>query len=188
MSRPLTWLYRKLGRYYPNVFITLELQTAFVVGTGAVALFAFYYDVSQADFLKVLAITLGMTAVAIVAVLSRVYKRMRPLNAWIAGERSPQQTADAWKLAVHMPMLLIKKDFLFPITVTLVAVISSIVILDLSWLAFFPIMIAGVLAISYSGTLHYLALELAMRPVLYDINSAMDTPVRIDRPTLPLRY
>jgi adenylate cyclase len=188
MSRPLTWLYRKLGRYYPNVFITLELQTAFVVGTGAVALFAFYYDVSQADFLKVLAITLGMTAVAIVAVLSRVYKRMRPLNAWIAGERSPQQTADAWKLAVHMPMLLIKKDFLFPITVTLVAVISSIVILDLSWLAFFPIMIAGVLAISYSGTLHYLALELAMRPILFDINSALDTPVRIDRPTLPLRY
>ena len=41
---PLTWLYRKLGRHYPAVFITLELQSAFLIATGAVALFSFYYD------------------------------------------------------------------------------------------------------------------------------------------------
>ena len=60
---PLTWLYRKLGRRYPAFFITVELQSAFLIATGAVALFSFYYNVSSGDFLTILAITLGLTAV-----------------------------------------------------------------------------------------------------------------------------
>ncbi len=187
MSHPLTWLYRKLGRRYPAVFITVELQTAFIVATGAVALFSFYYSVSQGDFLKILAITLALTAVAIGVVLVRVLKRLRPLNAWIGGARSSEQTAEAWQLAVNMPMELIRRDFLLPILVTLATVVASVIILQLSWLAFFPITIAALLSVAYAATLHYLALELAMRPILFDINAALDMPVRIDRPVVPLR-
>src|SRR4051794_16895783 len=104
MSHPhsLTWLYRKLGRRYPAVFIAVDLATAFVVGTGAVALFSFYYSVSKSDFVTILAITLGLTAVAIAVVLFRVLKRLRPLEAWIGGSRSSDQTAEAWHLAVNM--------------------------------------------------------------------------------------
>jgi class 3 adenylate cyclase len=181
-------MYRKIGRWYPAVFITLELPSAFLVATGAVALFSTYYDVSKGDFLQILGLTLGLTAIAIVVVLARVYKRLRPLQDWIAGARSPEETARAWKLAVDMPMELVRRDFYFPIFVTLLTAIGTVVILETSWLAFFPIAIAGVLAIGYSGTLHYLALELAMRPILFDINAALDTPVRIDRPVLPLRF
>src|SRR5918994_7469035 len=107
MARPLTWMYRKLGRYYPAVFITLELQSAFFIGAGAVALFSFYYEISTADFLKVLAITDGLTAIAISFVLARTYKRMRPLKEWIGGARSPGQSARAWRIAVEMPAELI---------------------------------------------------------------------------------
>ena len=60
-------------------------------------------------------------------------------------------------------------------------------VLGLSWLAFFPITFAALLTVAYAATLHYLALELAMRPILFDINAALDTPVRIDRPVVPLR-
>jgi adenylate cyclase len=184
---PLTWLYRKLGRHYPSVFITLELQSAFFVATGAVALFSFYYSVSSHDFLKILAVALGLTAVGVGFVLARVFKRLRPLKAWIAGERSSERTADAWHLAVNLPIELIRRDFFVPILVTVVVVVASVAILGLSWLAFFPITIAALLTAAYAGTLHYLALELAMRPILFDINSALDRPVRIDRPTVPLR-
>lgn len=187
MSHPLTWLYKRLGRHYPAVFITAELQIAFLVATGAVALFSFYYSVPQGDFLKVLAITLVLTAVAIGVVLVRVLKRLRPLKAWIGGERSSEQTAEAWHLAVNMPMELIRRDFLLPILVTLATVVASVIILQLSWLAFFPIAIAALLSVAYVAILHYLALELAMRPILFDINAALDTPVRIDRPVVPLR-
>ena len=184
---PLTWLYRKLGRHYPAVFITVELQTAFLIATGAVALFSFYYSVSSGDFVKVLAITLGLTAVALVIVLARVLRRLRPLKAWIGGERSAEQTAEAWQLAVNMPMTLIRRDFLAPIIVTVVAVIASMVVLGLSWPAFFPIALAALLTVAYAATLHYLALELAMRPILFDINDELEVPVRIDRPVVPLR-
>ncbi len=187
MSHPLTWMYRKLGRRYPAVFITADLATAFVVGTGAVALFGFYYSVSRGDFVKILAITLGLTAVAISVVLIRVLKRLRPLGAWIGGARSSAQTAEAWHLAVNMPMELIRRNSVFPILVALIAVVASIVILGLSWLAFFPIMTAALLSVGYAAVVHYLALELAMRPILFDINKALEVPVRIDRPVVPLR-
>src|SRR5512147_215971 len=167
MSHPLTWLYGKLGRCYPAVFITVELQTAFLVATGAVALFSFYYSVSRGDFLKILAIALALTAVAIGVVLVRVLKRLPPLKAWIGGARSSEQTAEAWQLAVNMPMELIRRDFLLPVLVTLATVVASVIILQLSWLAFFPIAIAALLAVAYAATLHYLALELAMRPILF---------------------
>jgi adenylate cyclase len=184
---PLTWLYRKLGRRYPGAFITVELQTAFVVATGAVALFSFYYSVSSHDFLKVLGVTLGLTAIGVGFVLARVLRRLRPLRAWIGGQRNSEQTAEAWHLAVNLPIELIRKDFFVPVIVTLITVIAAVAILGLTWLAFFPIMIAALLTAAYAGTLHYLALELAMRPILFDINAALDRPVRIDRPVVPLR-
>jgi adenylate cyclase len=186
--RPLTFLYRKAGKYYPGLFITLELQTAFIVGAGAVALFSFYYEVSKADFLTVLAITEALTAIAICFVLARTYKRMRPLKEWIGGARSPGQTARAWRVAVELPRELVRRDFYFPIVVTLITCVTSVILIELNWLAIFPILFAGALAIAYSGTLHFLALELAMRPILFDINAALETPVRIDRASLPLRW
>jgi adenylate cyclase len=184
---PLTWMYRKLGRHYPGAFITIELQSAFLIATGAVALFSFYYNVTSGDFLKVLAVTLGLTAIGIYFVLFRVLRRLRPIKAWIGGARSSEQTAEAWHLAVILPMELIRRDFLVPVLVTVITVIASISILDLSWLAFFPIVIAALLTVAYAATLHYLALELALRPILFDINETLDVPVRIDQPLVPLR-
>ena len=187
MTQPLTWLYRKLGRRYPAVFVCLELPNAFIVAAAAVALFSFYYSLSESEFLQVLAIALGLTALGVAWVLARMLRRVRPLAAWIGGERSSEQTASAWQLAVNLPIELILRDFFVPILVTVATVIASVALLGLSWLAFFPIVITALVAVGYAATLHYLALELAMRPILFDINAALDRPVRIDRPAVPLR-
>ncbi len=66
--------------------------------------------------------------------------------------------------------------------------VAAVLLYDLSWLAFFPLLVGGLIALGYSAVLHYLALELAMRPILFDINAALDSPVRIERPSIPLRY
>ncbi len=184
---PLTWLYRKLGPRYPAAFITVELQTAFLVASGAVALFSFYYSVSSGDFLTILAVTLGLTAIGIGFVLVRVMRRLRPLQEWLTGARSSQETVRAWHAAVDLPIEMVRRDFWVPFVVTVVTVVAAMAILGLTWIAFFPIVIAALLVTAYAGTLHYLALELAMRPILFDINSALDRPVRIDRPVVPLR-
>jgi adenylate cyclase len=187
MSYPLTWLYRKLGRRYPAVFVCLELPNAFVVAAASVALFSFYYSLSETEFLEVLAIALGLTAVGLVWELFRILPRVRPLGEWIGGERSAERTAAAWDLAVNLPVELIRRDFYIPIVVTLTTVIASVALLGLSWLAFFPITIAALVSVGYAAILHYLALELAMRPILFDINDQLEVPVRIDRPAVPLR-
>ena len=93
----------------------------------------------------------------------------------------------AWHAAVDLPIEMVRRDFWVPFVVTVVTVVAAMAILGLTWLAFFPIVIAALLVTAYAGTLHYLALELAMRPILFDINSALDRPVRIDRPVVPLR-
>jgi adenylate cyclase len=187
MSYPLTWLYRKLGRRYPAVFVCLELPNAFVVAAASVALFSFYYSLSETEFLEVLAIALGLTAVGLVWELFRILPRVRPLGRWIGGERSPEKTAAAWDRAVNLPVELIRRDFYIPVVVTLVTVVASVAVLGLSWLAFFPITIAAFVSVGYAAILHYLALELAMRPILFDINHELEVPVRIDRPKVPLR-
>ena len=187
-GHPLTWLYRKTGARYPAVFIALELQTAFVVGIGAVLLIGFYYDAERSDVLAVVALTCALTAVAIAIVLSRIFGRLGPLTDWIAGARGPAQTEAAWRTAVGLPIELIRRDAGFPVFGVAVPVsIAAVFLYDLSWFAFFPLLAGGLIALGYSAILHYLALELAMRPILFDINAALETPVKITRPSIPLR-
>ena len=188
MTGTLTWMYRKLGARYPAVFVTLELQSAFIIGAGAAALIGFYYEADRSDVMAVIAITCGLTAVAIVIVLSRMRGRMAPLSEWIAGDRGPAETRRAWSTAVGLPLELIRRDLGFPVFGVAVPVaVAAVLLYDLSWLAFFPLLVGGLIALGYSAVLHYLALELAMRPILFDINAALDSPVKIERPSIPLR-
>ena len=189
MGHPLTWMYRKLGARYPAVYLLLELQSAFLIGAGAVALIGFYYEADKTDVLKVVALTSALTAIAIAIVATRVLGRVGPLRRWIAGERGAAETEAAWHTAVNLPLELIRRDAGFPVFgVALPVSIFAVVIYELSWLAFFPILVGGLIALGYSAILHYLALELAMRPILFDINAALETPVRITRPAIPLRF
>lgn len=189
MGHPLTWMYRRLGPRYPRVFVTLELLSAFVIAGGAVALLSFYYDAEREDVLSILAVTLGLTALALVVVLHRLYRRLRPIEQWIAGERDERSSLQAWGAAVMVPYDLVRRDL--PLPVLGVALLSSLVAAfayELEPIAFFPLFASGLIALGYSMILHYLAIELAMRPVLSDINLGLERPPTITRPALPLRF
>ena len=112
---PLTWLYRKLGARYPSVFITVELQSAFLVATGAVALFSFYYSVSSHDFLKILAVTLGLTAVGVGFVLGQGAEAAPPTDRLDRRRPHLRGHGGAWHLAVNLPVLLVRRDFYVPL-------------------------------------------------------------------------
>jgi class 3 adenylate cyclase len=187
-GHPLTWLYRRLGARYPATFIFLELQSAFLIGAGAVVLIGHYYEAPRSDVVAVVGLTCALTAVAIAIVLRRIFKRLGPLTTWIGGERGPAETEAAWRTAVNLPIELIRRDSGFPVFGVAVPVsIAAVILYELSWFAFFPILGGGLIALGYSAILHYLALELAMRPILFDINAALVKPVRITRPSMPLR-
>ena len=44
-QRVFTWWYRRLGKRYPAAFMAVELQTAWFITVGLLALLNLYYDV-----------------------------------------------------------------------------------------------------------------------------------------------
>jgi class 3 adenylate cyclase len=187
-ARTLRWAYRKLGRRYPKAFITLELQSAWGVTLGTLGLYTFYYDTSGHQFLPVLLAALALTGASISLALIRVYRRLEPIEAWIAGKRDPEQTALAWSRAVGLPLEVIRRDMFLPIFgVALPGSILAVALLGLSWAAFFPIYAGAMVAIAYSGVLHYFAIESGLRPLLIDIAEQGGPPLMAGAKTMSLR-
>ena len=187
MSHPLNWLYRRLGPWYPRVFVTAEMLVAFPVVLGALALFSFYYNPGPEKGPIILLAAVVMTGVAVVAVLARVLQRLRPVTRYLRGDHSARSTSEAWRAAVDIPTQLVRRDFFVPVLITVPLAILAAVLLGLSWFAVFPLLLVSLIVVGYAAILHYLALEVAMRPVLYDINETLAEPVRIERPDLTLR-
>lgn len=184
----MTFLYRRLGGRYPFAFLALELQSALFIVAGTLALFTFYYEGSTEEYLMVLGIALALTEVAIIATIARARRHLQPLSDWIDGARDERATQRAWSEAVSLPLELIKKDLPLPILVTVLPTcIAGMIVLDLEPLTFIPLAAASAVALGYSAMLHYLAVEVGMRPLLLDINSHLSPRLSADFWAVPLR-
>lgn len=129
----ITFLYRRLGRRYPLVFMVVELQTALFIVAGTLALFTFYFEGDASEYLAVLAIALVLTEGAILASLWRLLPQIRPLGDWIGGRRDPDSTQRAWSAAVGLPISLLRRDLPIPVAISVLPTcVAGIVILDLS--------------------------------------------------------
>jgi adenylate cyclase len=185
----LSRLYRRLGRFYPYVFLTIELQSAFVITAATLGLFTFYYDASAGDYAKIVVVGLALTGVAVGVTLVRTFPLMRPIRDWLDGRRDRESTTRAWAAAVALPFNLIRHDLWVPVGVAIVPTCAwAVIVLDLDWPAFFPLFAGSMVALGYSAILHYLILETGMRPVLLDVNRSHGSP-RLRAPTsaIPLR-
>jgi adenylate cyclase len=173
----LTRLYRRLGRFYPPVFLSTELLSAFVIAAATLGLFSFYYNGSAGDYWEILVVTLILTGLAVGITIVRTLPMMRPISEWIGGARDEQRTQEAWSAAVGLPLAFIRRDLWIPIVVAIApACIWAVIVLELSWPAFFPLFAGSMVALGYSAILHYLILEAGMRPVLIEINQSRAAP------------
>jgi adenylate cyclase len=185
----LSRLYRRLGRSYPYLFLTIELQSAFVITAATLGLFTFYYDASAGDYVKVIIVGLALTGVAVGVTLVRTFPLMRPIRDWLDGRRDEGSTTRAWAAAIALPFNLIRHDLWVPVGVAIIPTCAwAVIVLGLDWPAFFPLFAGSMVALGYSAILHYLILESGMRPVLLDINDSQDAP-RLKAPieAIPLR-
>jgi class 3 adenylate cyclase len=184
----LTRLYERLGRRYPFAFLAVELQSALLIVAGTLALITFYYEGSTGEYLLILAITLAMTEAAIIAALVRARPLLRTLSDWIGGERDPEATERAWGAAISLPLHLVKRDLPLPVTVSAVVTCAAgVAIFGLSAWAVVPLLAASAISIGYAIVLHYLAVEIGMRPVLIEIDSSRSPRRSADFWALPLR-
>ena len=189
MERALAWFYRKLGHRYPVAFALVELQSAWFITAGSLALYALYFDADPGDFWVVVGIAVALTAVTIAIAMWRLYRRLRPVTTWLAGPRDDYDGATAaWTSAVGLPLDVVKRDSFLPVFgVAIPGSIAAVLIFELSALSFLPIFAAGLVAIGYAGVLHYFALETGMRPVLMELNNAIPPPVHPRARAIPLR-
>lgn len=184
----ITFLYRRLGRRYPLVFMAAELQTALLIVAGTLALVAVYFDGSTSEYVTVLIVALVLSEGAILASLWRVLPQVRPMSDWIGGARDPESTQRAWSAAISLPVLLLRRDLPIPVLVSVLPTcIVGIVVLELPALAIFPLLGAALVAMGYAAILHYLAVEAGMRPVLLEINSSLSPRMSADFWAVPLR-
>jgi adenylate cyclase len=189
-QRAFTWFYRRLGRRYPAAFMALELQTAWFITIGLLALVNLYYDASDHELVLILAISLALTGITVAVALVRSVRYLRPLSEWIASDREDDElNAGAWGTAVGMPIELIRREMKLPVFgVALPGAIAGVIILGLSPFAFFAIFAAALIAIGYSGILHYFAVEAGLRPVVVDINRALSPRLSTGHRTIPLHW
>ena len=184
----ITFLYRRLGKRYPLVFMAVELQTALFIVAGTLALFTFYFDGDTSEYLTILVVALVLTEGAILASLWRLLPQIRPLSDWIDGKRDPESTQRAWSAAIGLPILLLRRDLPIPVAISVLPTcVVGIVILDLPALAIFPLLAGALVAMGYAAILHYLAVEAGMRPLLLDINSSLSPRLTVDFWAVSLR-
>jgi class 3 adenylate cyclase len=184
----LNWLYGKLGKRYPAAFLTAELQSAFVIVAATLWLFTFFYDASTEDYLWTLAVVEALTVLGVWATLYRTYPRLGPIRDWIAGRRDHDATSRAWAAAVGLPLTLLRYDVKIPLfLVVLPGCAAATAILGLGALNFIPLVVGSLVALGYSGILHYLLVESGMRPVLVDINQAVSPRLTTGHRAISLR-
>jgi adenylate cyclase len=185
----MKFFYRRLGGWYPVAFLAVELQTALFIVAGTLALFTFYYEGDGGEYWTILWISLAFTELTIILTVVRARGAMAPISDWIAGKRDQESTGRAWNAAIGLPLFLVRKDLPLPVVASVLPIcITGILILDLSWLAIFPLLAGAAVALGYSAMLHYLAVESGMRPVLVDINQQISPRTSLDVPALPLRW
>lgn len=184
----LSWLYRRLGGNYPLVYLAVLLQTAFPIAVGALGLFSFYYEAPDVDYLIVAGIVLVLTAIGVLVAMLRLVPAIRPIKRWIRGDRGPEQTVEAWQATVGLPLRMVRRHLGSPIFIVAIpAVIAAVIVLETSWLAFFPLFLGALVVLGYSAILHYLLLEAGLRPVLADISAHLPARYGVGHTGLPLR-
>ena len=185
----LTWLYGRLGHRYPKLFLTLEMLTALPVAAASLALFSFYFEGSGREFLLIGAVALGTTLLSLGLSLRSTLPLLDPAARWIAGERDAESTKAAWRAAAGIPLGMIRRYLWIPVVVCVVpTVITSVIVFGLSPFAFLPLFAGALVAVGYVAILHYLVLEMGMRPLLLDIDRDASPRAEAGFAALPLRW
>jgi adenylate cyclase len=188
IARFLARAYRKLGRRYPKAYLWLELQTGYFIAAGTASLLLFYIDTTAEKFLLFLAVAEGLTCLGLTMAMLHGSKMLRPIKAWIGGDRSPEKTIEAWTAGAELAVVYWRDHWYRPVLLNCVPVgIAMVIILDQPWATFFVGFGAALVALLYAAILHSFALELGMRPVMLDIASELPPTFRVERAAVPLR-
>jgi adenylate cyclase len=187
VERALTWLYRRLGRAYPTVFLAVHLRVAHIVALGSILFLGLYVDAEATELLVFWGLVAGVLEVAMWISTIRAHRLLRPVRAWIGGERDPQQSVEAWRAALALPLdIWPRMWWRQPFLIVVGATVAGYFVLDFSWAEALALFAGSWVAIGYGVVLDTLALETGLRPVVADIARDLPADFEFGRAELPL--
>ena len=185
---PVDWLYRRLGKHYPVAFFLLQLSVGLLVTAGSLGLVMLYYDASAGELLRLLALVEALTLAGLSIGFARAVPRLRPIKAWIYGERGHDATLAAWDAAVNLPIRVLRRDACVPAALVFPpAAVLTVLVLDLSWSNLVPLLAASAVTAAYAAVLQYFAIELGLQPVVDEIAERLPPDFRFEAQGLSLR-
>jgi adenylate cyclase len=187
---PLRWLYRKLGRKYPRVMLTVQYQFAHFVGLAGVGLLRIYQDMSTAELLRILAVTEALVLIDNLFSLRATFDLLRPAEPWLHGTRTADSAVDAWRALAGLPL-----DFLRALRFAWVALsivpVSIFIYYELGrpGITTLLILFAGTgVVLLYGVFLRFFMTELILRPVIADIAEGLPDGAELGKRTVPLKW
>ncbi len=159
-----------LGPKYPKVFVFLEFLGVFFIAAGACVILTSYIDFPKGEFIRFLIFVEAIVVISGLAALARSTHYFRSVRNWLAGNRGPAETIEAWQAAISMPVNFLKRVKIVPfITVAPPIAVYAYFALDLNIWESVILFVMTCAVIAYSFVIHYFALELGMRPVVVRI-------------------
>jgi class 3 adenylate cyclase len=193
LQRVLERAYRRMGARYPDTLLRVEEQTNYLIVFLAIAVLTLYVEMSTSEFVRLYLVGALMTLVYTIIYPRVATPVLAPVRAWLQGQRSPNQTREAWHVCAAFPREMLRRE-LSPRSLGL-----WVVAVNLGWCAYatwelgfpayaVPLLFIGVLAyIAYTLILRFLLIEQILRPVLADIAPKLPDEAP-EPPGVPLRW
>src|SRR4051794_29821416 len=186
----LRWLYQKLGPRYPRVMLAVQYQFAILVGIAGVGLLRLYQDMSTAQLLRIMAVTVLLVVIDNGFSLKTTFCLLRPADPWLRGHRTPDTAVDAWRALAGLPL-----DFLRALRFAWVGVsivpISVYIYYELGrpGVATLLILLAGTAVVLLYGVfLRFFLSELILHPVIADVAEALPDGAELGKRTVPPKW
>ena len=185
----MRWLYEKLGRRYLATALGVQYQFAYAVVAGGVLLLQLFVHTSHHNLWVILSVSLGLTVIENALALRYTFRLLRPAQAWLNGDHSPEAAVSAWRALAGLPLDFMRARKLMPVVVNIVP-IAGFVTYQLHY-AVFPslfILIAGsAVVLIYGVLLRFFAIEIITRPVLAKVSRDVPAETDLGKASISLR-
>lgn len=183
-------IYARLGKRYPRRVLLAGLPTGPLTGLLATAGTALYVDMSAVEFVRlVLASWILLWASEIVLDARLVDRAVRPIEEWLES-RDPARAVAAWQAATGLPLRFLRSSRLYLVAAPGIVIWGLYAVWELDVpTASAPIFfVASALVYAYWIALRFLAMELALRPLVEDVSASLPSDPVGEAGRVPLRW
>lgn len=174
MDRVLRYAYARLGRRYPLTALVLQFQVAHLVVLGGVVLLRLFQPMSGRTFALLLVVAELLVALDNVSSTLLARRLLRPVGAWLRGERDALSTATAWRALVAMPSDYTRRVPTVPVAIVVLPFsLFATVELGLPFYQALVIFAGAMLTLAYGAIFRFFFMESLLRPVLADVARQM---------------